>query len=102
MESYTQFDETHSTSPRHQAHALGGGSSFCRGSQVGENIEEIISGQKLIKAGHQPKIMSFQKQGSIFQMNSEAPLENTELRRFDINSDDEDDQYCARTQSTVL
>jgi hypothetical protein len=44
-ESYTQFDETHSTSPHLQAQALVA-SSFCRGraSFVGEEIEEIISG----------------------------------------------------------
>lgn len=95
-ESYTQFDETHSTSPHHQAQALVAG-SFRRASLVGENIEEIISGQNLINNGHQPRVMSFQKQGSIFKMTPEAPLENTEMRRFDINSDDDEDQFYART-----
>ena len=41
--------------------------------------------------------MSFQKQGSIFKMTPEAPQENTEMRRFDINSDDDEDQFYART-----
>ena len=89
MESYTQFDESHSTSP------------LCRGSLVGDNIEEIISGQRLIKADHQPKVMSFQKQGSIFKITPDGATENTEMRQFDINSDDDEDHCYSRTQSTV-